>query len=706
MKVKKAYSALLITMLMGNANADTNKAMEYWEKGDVRAAVIELKTQIQSDPNDLVAREALAKIYISEGKWLDAEKELTRIKESRNLNATEALLLANIFLKINKVDDIPGILNYSDISPNDQQWTQIRVKQAFAKSNFSIAKSLIEQLQKNNNSVQTQLLSAELDLYEGLTEQAAQSLSEILQQHPSNIDAITLLAKTKSLLNKPHEAIPLYESLAKERGFLSIDELGRAIESYLKTQDLVKAKKAINTLAELAPRNPITDFYKGSLALLENDINAAKNHFDQALAKSNNFYPAMYYSALVNYQLKEYNQAEKLLSRLTETSPANIQYQLLMSKLLIATNREDIAISRLERLATVKESMTAAIKLLIPLYLKNKQYDEAVSLVSSNAVQQSESGSELSATLALGLLQQGKKDDANQLISTLDNSQESLIVKAIALSSEEKNQAALDIFEQLEKEQNGPLSTQVQLIKARTLHNAKQYKAAKAAFSQVLNTEPENILALHGKAMSSLALEEYSDAVSMYKKIYQLQPTRSDAPVNIVKISLHAGDTATAKQFIHDNWQQVSTSAGLSFARFTAQQKDWPFALEQFSFLASKAPESEEIMLGYAGSLAATDKLAEAIKKLSLWIENHQSSFKSDSYLATLLEQAGKRQQAMEVHYNLVKQHPDNPMVLNNAAWFLKDTDPKAAITYAEKAYDLAPNIKAIRDTLESLKAK
>ncbi|MGB1142561.1 MAG: tetratricopeptide repeat protein, partial [Halioglobus sp.] len=44
--------------------------------------------------------------------------------------------------------------------------------------------------------------------------------------------------------------------------------------------------------------------------------------------------------------------------------------------------------------------------------------------------------------------------------------------------------------------------------------------------------------------------------------------------------------------------------------------------------------------------------------------------------------------------------NPDNVIALNNVAWLLRDSEPRQALAYIERARDLSPNSPEILDTL------
>ena len=66
------------------------EARQYEQKGEHKAAIIQLKNALQKNPDDRAARHLLGTIYVRTGDWPSAEKEL-RKAVSLGLDANQAL---------------------------------------------------------------------------------------------------------------------------------------------------------------------------------------------------------------------------------------------------------------------------------------------------------------------------------------------------------------------------------------------------------------------------------------------------------------------------------------------------------------------------------------------------------------------------------------------------------------------------------------
>lgn len=92
-------------------------------------------------------------------------------------------------------------------------------------------------------------------------------------------------------------------------------------------------------------------------------------------------------------------------------------------------------------------------------------------------------------------------------------------------------------------------------------------------------------------------------------------------------------------------------------------------------------------------------KQAEVIGLLQSWLADNPGDLVLRNQLATRYLTMGNEVEAREEYQRLIKEAPDNPMVLNNLAWLERDRDPEQALSYVKRALELAPDSIQIIDT-------
>ena len=66
---------------------------------------------------------------------------------------------------------------------------------------------------------------------------------------------------------------------------------------------------------------------------------------------------------------------------------------------------------------------------------------------------------------------------------------------------------------------------------------------------------------------------------------------------------------------------------------------------------------------------------------------------------ATVKQKAGDISATIDIYQSLLEKHPENALVLNNLAWVYYSTDPKKALSLAERAYLETPDLPEIIDS-------
>lgn len=139
-------------------------------------------------------------------------------------------------------------------------------------------------------------------------------------------------------------------------------------------------------------------------------------------------------------------------------------------------------------------------------------------------------------------------------------------------------------------------------------------------------------------------------------------------------------------------------------AQKSSTTKDYDSAIKTLSELLAETPQSDVVIELSRNQWRSGDKQG-AISSLELWSESN----KDDRVLLLLAEfyLLENRQEEATATYKVLEQElPDNPRVLNNLAWSLKDSDPAKGVEYAQEADKLDPDNPLIMDTLAMLLLK
>ena len=94
-----------------------------------------------------------------------------------------------------------------------------------------------------------------------------------------------------------------------------------------------------------------------------------------------------------------------------------------------------------------------------------------------------------------------------------------------------------------------------------------------------------------------------------------------------------------------------------------------------------------------------TSSLDKTIRPLLTWLKNNPDDYSTRLYLATIYQNAKENDKAIKEYEKVLKQTPDNSIVLNNLAWLYSLNGSPKAIDMAESAYRFSPENPGIQDT-------
>ena len=125
-----------------------------------------------------------------------------------------------------------------------------------------------------------------------------------------------------------------------------------------------------------------------------------------------------------------------------------------------------------------------------------------------------------------------------------------------------------------------------------------------------------------------------------------------------------------------------------------------PQAAEQAYREVAKQVDNDEIALRLFRAVAAQNESDRAVKQLEAWVQSHPGSYAAKLALAETLHAGGELDAAKAYYEALLRQGPGSPALLNNLAnLYLEVGDPQA-LKLALEAYQRAPQVAEVIDTL------
>jgi putative PEP-CTERM system TPR-repeat lipoprotein len=225
-----------------------------------------------------------------------------------------------------------------------------------------------------------------------------------------------------------------------------------------------------------------------------------------------------------------------------------------------------------------------------------------------------------------------------------------------------------------------------------------QALASLTRLAKMQHGAPEPLLLL---AKAHMAAKQPDDAIRALRAALALRPDFDAAQREIAAIYVATGrheDALREAKAVQARRPQHALGHVLEGELYLAQNK---LDLAELTYRgALKKFDRPGLALRTHSILEAAGKSSEADALAEEWIRRHPRDAVMLAYLADL-DLAARRYERAEARYRGALQRvPDNALLLNNLAWASNALKRPAALEYAERAHELAPDNPAIMDTL------
>jgi putative PEP-CTERM system TPR-repeat lipoprotein len=190
-------------------------------------------------------------------------------------------------------------------------------------------------------------------------------------------------------------------------------------------------------------------------------------------------------------------------------------------------------------------------------------------------------------------------------------------------------------------------------------------------------------------------------AVRCLEKALSAQPDQPAAQVRLTEVELQAGQLAKAEQrakAIAIRYPERAIGRRL-LGDVAMARKNYAQGIEGYRSVLSTEPSTAAAIRLANAYVASGDTKAGALS-LEAWLQAHPTDTLAINGLAEVYLSLGNFSAALSWYGRLLKIVGEQPDVLNNIANVLVRQGDANAVSYAERAYALAPNDAAVIDTL------
>lgn len=710
------------------------RAEQAMQRGDYRAAMVDLKAALSEQPDLARGRFLLGKAYLEFGEGEAAEKEFKRASDMlgqepgfRNL-VTRALLLQSRYEDI--VDQAIGDLTREEDPLGD--WpAPIRAEllalrgQAYARlAQPEQARQFFDQaLALHPDEPEAKLGLAAMKLAED-PDGARKLIEEVVAKTPDHAAAWSALAE----FHLRARALPEAESALSKAIEHSHANSGDRLRRALVRIDLDRADEAqqdINEVRKVLPGYYEADYAQGALLLKQKKYQDAAAAFQAALKSKPEFHRAAYLLGSSLYALGQFEQADAHLKRVVAASPGIVAVRKLRAAVLYRLTDFPGVQEMLEPVVAALPDDLEALDMLANAYLKQGKYKEGNALLDK-LVTLSPDSAKARAKLAASLLASGAEAEglaelsrAQAIDPTLAQTDLTLVayhlqhkdLDAALKAAEDFRQRhpdspqplnAMGMIERLRKEPErarafhqkaleiAPDDLEARFSLATIAAEAKQYPAAREHYDAALKSHPDQLPLMLALARLD-ELEGHSDAMrKRLDEIIQKHPSAIQPRVWLARDLYRRGQPEKVALTLGVAAQKTPDNplAADILGRAQLALRDGAGALVSFGALAKMQPQSAEAQFGLAQAHALLDQRAEALATLDRAIELDTNHFGARLALARVALSERNRERASSHITVLERLSPENPDVLNlKAALANVSGDKSGALRHLSEAF-------------------
>ena len=600
------------------------EAKQYQQKGDNKAAIIQLKNALQKNPDDVEARYLLGTIYNETADSQSAEKELRKAlslgmssdKVSPDLGKT-LLMQGKFQMVLDEIKQTPGEKGSAEIST-------LRGNAYLALGKGKEAKESFEQALKDKPDFPDALIGlAKHSITEKNIDAATQFSEQAVTKNPKNTDVWLFKGDLLRAQGKIEPALAAYDQVLKLQPDNNLAHINKAFLE-IGTEKFDVAKADIDAARKTTPNNLIITYAQALLDYRQGKNAAALESLQQVLRVAPEHMPSVLLAGAVQLALGSMPQAEQHLKKYLEKDPGNLYARKLMVSTLLKSRRTQNAIDvLLPALKVAQPDDTQLFALAGESYMQAGDYTKATEYFTK-ASALAPKAAELHTALGLSKLALGENDRAVAEMAT-----------AAALDTKSLKAAALLVMTHL---------------------RLKEYDKALATAKLLEQEQPDNPLAYNLKGVAYMGKNNSTAARASFEKALSIQPNSLATVMNLVQLD--------------------------------QQDKKPEVAKKRLEAILEKDKKNSQIITALANLALSQGQTKEATTWLENASTENPDSLQPALLLAAHYLQIGEKHKALTLAQKLQGSNSDTPEALNilGQAQFANDDKPAALATYNKLA--------------------
>lgn len=656
-------------------DADTREILEetqsYLDKGEYKAAVIELKNAIRNDPENPHLRLQLGRIYLAAGDGLGAEKELNAALEYGIEPAVVQVPLAQAYLTLERFDDVLSKTSVDVAPPGSKGEILTLHSQAyFRKGELETAEELaLKAIQEEPSSPRATDALVVVLLRQERVEEAEKIVDTFLGAHEGDAGLLFRKGEIRRSLADVDGAIAYYDrALSYNRSY--IPALSSRVLARLALGENEKAKQDVETILTVSPQNPIGRYLKALIAFRDQKIEEANDLLVATGTALENYAPAVFLNAAVRFARNDLEQAQEYIRRFLSMVPENANGLGVLGGIYLRRGENHRAVEVLERAERVAPEDFGVLTLLGQAYMATGQFADA-SEIFDRARQINPEATTANTQYAISQIGQGNTD------------------------------AGVEDLEELAAREDGQRAL-FALITVYT-RDGKFDKALEAVDKMDM---PDSPIPAYFKADIARLKGDPDTARDGYQQVIDAFPEFVPARLSLASLDVMDGDLDAAEQKLEPvmNAGEDNVRAKIAMARIEELRANYKEAEYLLRDAIQSEPRQSRLWLELVAMLMRAEKTADALDAAGEFAISFPDSPSAQEMLVRAQLAAGEQEDAAQTMGRLVRLLPRNAAAHTQHARLLMSVgDHVGARRAVERALELDPKSEGARSTLVNI---
>ena len=598
-------------------------AKAYLVANDTKAAVIQLKSALQKQPDLAEARYLLGRTLLDGGDGVAAEIELRKALDLKHPEAAALPPLVRALVLQGKGKR--AVHYYATVElaePAAAAELKVGLATAYAQQGAA-AKSnaaLDEALAATPEFGPALLMQARLKAGERDFDAAFALIDRIIAKDPGAYEALHLKGDLLFFVKADAEAAlqAQRQALALRKDWMPAH--ASILDILLSRRDLAAAKTQLDELKKVLPNLPQTKYFEAQIAFLSQDYKTAKELVQQVLRVAPDNVKTLLLAGGIELQSGSILQAETLVAKALHLSPDVAVTRRLLAQIYLRSGQAPKA---QEALAPLLERVDADADTLVLAAQAALQGGDAKNAEAyfARAAKVNPNDSRSRTALALAQFSKGKADLGFAQLQEIATSDKSTIADMAIISARLRQRdydAALKAIDALEAKQPGkPFAAQMrgQVHLAR-----KDAAAARQSFARALTIDPLYFPAAASLAALDLRDKKPDEARKHFDKLLAADPKNVQALLAIAELRAQAGaDKAEVAGLLADaiKLNPIVVAPRLLLIELSLRSRDNKAALTAAQDGVAALPDSPELLDALGRAQMASGDFNQAINSFN-----------------------------------------------------------------------------------------